>query len=154
MLREGESAPLDIVVEDQDGNRTSLRDHLGRKVVVYFYPRDNTPGCTKEACAIRDAWEGFDDLGVLVFGVSTDDGKSHRQFIRKHRLPFSLLCDPDHELAEAFGAWGEKKMFGRSYMGMIRSSFVIDRKGRILKAYPRVKPASHARELLDDLKGG
>ncbi len=153
MLRAGESAPLDIVVENQNGNRTSLRDHLGQKVIVYFYPRDNTSGCTKEACAIRDAWEGFDDLGVLVFGVSPDNGKSHLKFIQKHQLPFNLLCDPDHELAEAFGAWGEKKMYGRSYMGVIRSSFIIDPTGKILKSYPRVKPASHARELLDDLKG-
>ena len=154
MLKEGESAPLDIVVEDQNGNKTSLRDHLGQRIIVYFYPRDDTPGCTKEACGIRDAWETFEELGILVFGVSPDDGKSHLKFIDKFRLPFNPLCDPDHHLAEAFGAWGEKEMYGKSYLGIVRSSFIIDEKGEILKSYPKVKPAIHAQELLDDLKGG
>ncbi len=153
MLTEGNEAPLDVKVTDQNDQEMSLRDYLGKKVIVYFYPKDDTPGCTKEACGIRDAWSEFETLDVPVFGVSPDASKSHQKFINKFDLPFNLLCDTDHQLADAFGAWGEKKMYGKTFMGIIRSTFIIGEDGKIIKAYPKVKPDGHAQELLGELKG-
>lgn len=150
MLKENDPAPLDVKVTDQDGNEFSLREMLGHKVVVYFYPKDDTPGCTKEACGIRDSWAGFAQKGVKVFGVSPDSGNSHLKFISKYELPFPLLADEQHQLAEAFGAWGEKKMYGKTYMGIMRSTFIINEEGVIQKAYPKVKPAEHAEQLLKE----
>jgi peroxiredoxin Q/BCP len=123
MLDIGAQAP-DFTAPDQDGKPVSLRDLRGKKVVVYFYPKDNTPGCTKEACSFRDHFKPLEDQGVVVLGVSPDSEASHRKFADKHQLPFTLLADPDHAVAEAFGAWGEKSLYGRKFMGILRSTFL------------------------------
>ncbi len=152
MLQTGDQAPLDIVVSNQEGKTASLQDWLGKYTVIYFYPKDDTPGCTKEACGIRDDWGQFEAMGVSVFGVSPDGAESHQKFINKFQLPFPLLCDPEHQLAEAFGAWGEKKNFGKTYHGTLRYTFILDAQGVVVKVYPKVKPEEHAQELLQDLK--
>jgi len=123
------------------------------RYLIYFYPRDLTPGCTREACALRDEHEQFAKLNTLVFGISPDSEKSHRKFIDKHRLPFSLLVDEDHAIAEAFGVWGEKKFMGRTFDGVHRMSFLIGIDGKIEKTYAKVKPAEHAQQVLADLQG-
>lgn len=151
MLKVGDKAPTGITVENQDGVKISLKDFRGNRVVVYFYPKDDTPGCTKEACGIRDVWVKFKKSGIKVLGVSPDKPASHQKFIAKYGLPFDLLADVDHKLAEAFGAWGEKKLYGRTYMGIIRSTFVVDENGKVSHVFPKVKPAEHAEEILSVL---
>ncbi len=139
MLQTGDLAPEFTLIAD-DGQEIRLADFRGRKVVLYFYPKANTPGCTRQACAVRDAYPTIDAEGVVVIGISPDPPERLAKFREKHNLPFVLLSDPDHQVAEAYGAWGEKKMFGRTTMGIIRSHFAIDEEGRLIEARYKVKP--------------
>lgn len=148
MLKAGDTAPLQLKIKDQDGKTRTLAEYKGKKIIVFFYPKDDTPGCTKEACGIRDNWQGFTKLSVPVLGVSPDSPESHQKFIAKFKLPFTLLADEDKKFAEAFGAYGEKVSFGIKRMGIIRSTFVLDEHGVILKVFPKVTPEGHAEELL------
>jgi peroxiredoxin Q/BCP len=150
MLAEGDPAP-DFVLPADDGGTVRLEDLRGKKVVLYFYPKDDTPGCTKEACAFRDRHDAFRERGVVVLGVSKDDVASHRRFKEKYGLPFTLLSDPETKVLDAYGAWGERKMYGRTFMGTRRMTYLIDEEGRIAKVYPKVTPAQHADEILGDL---
>ena len=143
MIEEGKPAP-DFELESDSGETVKLSDFRGRPVVLYFYPKDDTPGCTTEACEFRDAYDVFRDRGAEVLGVSPDDMTSHEKFKTKYELPFTLLADPDHAVAERYGVWGEKKYAGKSYMGVIRSTFVIDADGTVKKVMRNVKPATHA----------
>jgi len=151
MLKEGQKAPA-FALLDQNGTTHTLVDYQGQWVLVYFYPKDDTPGCTKEACMIRDNWPKFKELGIQVFGVSVDSPKSHAKFADKYALPFTLLADEDKKMVEKYGVWGEKKFMGRTYMGINRVSYLIDPQGKIAKVYPKVKPAEHAQEVLQDLQ--
>ena len=151
MLKQGQKAPA-FSRPDQDGIMHRLADYAGEWVLLYFYPKDDTPGCTKEACMIRDSWPKFKKLGIQVFGVSIDSQKSHAKFIKKYDLPFTLLSDEDKSLVKDYGVWGKKTFMGRSFMGINRMSFLIDHKGKIAKIYPKVKPEEHAAEVLQDLK--
>jgi peroxiredoxin Q/BCP len=153
LLEVGEKAPA-FRTTDQDGEKISLEDFRGRRVVLYFYPKDDTPGCTKEACAFRDEFAAFRRRKVDVLGVSVDDEKSHEKFARKFSLPFRLLADPDRKIVTAYGVWGEKSMYGRKYMGTHRVTYLIDEKGKIAAVWPKVKPETHAAEVLEILKGG
>lgn len=152
MLNINDKAPLDISLVDQDGNAHSLRDFLGKFIVVYFYPKDATPGCTIEACSFRDFNEQIKALGAEVIGVSKDNVQSHKKFIEKEKLNFLLLSDPDTELQQAFGTWVEKKMFGKTYMGTSRSTFIIDPTGMIVKVWNKIKPEDHAKEVYEELQ--
>ncbi|MCU0621170.1 MAG: thioredoxin-dependent thiol peroxidase [Gemmatimonadales bacterium] len=147
MLEQGAKAPAFSLATD-DGSTISLRDLAGKKVVLYFYPKDDTSGCTTEACEFRDNWAAVQRAGAVVLGVSPDGAASHRAFRAKHKLPFPLLVDADHAVAEAYGAWGEKSMYGRKYFGILRSTFVIDERGRIATVFAKVKPRGHAAEVL------
>jgi peroxiredoxin Q/BCP len=151
MLDAGAPAP-DFDLEDQHGERVTLAGLRGKWVVIYFYPRDNTPGCTKEACGFRDNFGGIQALGATVLGVSGDSRASHGKFAEKFELPFSLLVDSDHAVAREYGAFGLKKNYGREYEGIIRSTVIIDPEGNVAKTYPRVKPDSHGEEVLAWLK--
>ena len=137
---------------DQDGTIRTLADYHGTWVLVYFYPKDDTPGCTKEACALRDADPDFSALDAVVLGISADSVKAHKKFVEKYSLPFALLADEDKTVVHAYGVWGRKKLMGREYDGIIRTSFLIDPEGKIAKIYEHVKPATHADEVLADLK--
>jgi peroxiredoxin Q/BCP len=151
----GKPAPK-FTLSDQDGNSVSLKDLKGSWVVLYFYPRDDTPGCTVEACEFTEGIEAFAGLDAVVLGCSPDSPEKHQKFITKHGLGVRLLSDPDHEVLEAYGAWGEKKMYGRTSMGVIRSTVLIDPKGRIAHHWPKVKAKGHAdkvREQLEQLRG-
>ena len=148
-LSENDIAP-DFELPDQDGKKHRLSDYRGRWVLLYFYPRDNTPGCTIEAHAIRDAWDEFQDKNVVVLGVSTDSVGSHKKFETKHSLPFTLLSDEGREVVKAYGVWAPKKLAGREFLGTKRTSFLIDPGGKIAKVYLKVKPAEHAAEVLRD----
>ena len=150
MISEGQPAP-DVELESDTGDRVKLADFRGKTVVLYFYPKDDTPGCTTEACEFRDTYDRFREQGVEVIGVSPDPVQSHQKFKSKHELPFLLLADPEHKLAEAYGVWGEKKYTGRTYMGINRSTFVIDPEGKVAKAMVGIKPAGHAAQILDQL---
>jgi len=150
MISEGQPAP-DLELESDTGDRVKLADFRGKTVVLYFYPKDDTPGCTTEACEFRDTYDRFREQGVEVIGVSPDPVKSHQKFKSKHELPFPLLADPEHKLAEAYGVWGEKKYMGRKYMGINRSTFVIDPEGNVAKAMVGIKPAGHAAQILEQL---
>ena len=152
MLQEGTAAP-DFTLEVSGGGTESLSDYRGQTVVLYFYPKDDTPGCTTEACNFRDDYSEIMAAGAVVLGVSPDSVKSHDKFKLKYELPFPLLSDPDHQVAELYGAWGEKKMFGRTYMGILRSTFVIDEQGIIVKVFPKVRPKVHSEEVLGVLRG-
>ena len=151
MLEVGAKAPAFETV-DQNGEKVSLGDFKGKHVVLYFYPKDDTSGCTKEACAFRDTFAEFRELDAEVLGVSVDDERSHKKFAEKYDLPFRLLVDTDKKIVEAYGAWGEKSMYGRKYMGTNRITYVIDPKGRIAAVYPKVKAAEHADEILAFLR--
>ena len=146
MLKEGDKAP-DFSSKDQNGNDVSLSDFAGKRVVLYFYPTDDTPGCTKEACSFRDADDVLRAKGITVLGVSTDSEKSHQKFISKYQLPFDLLADVDKKIVEDYGVWGEKSMYGRKYMGTFRKTFLID-DGKIVKIFEKVDVAKHADEVL------
>ena len=146
-LKEGDKAP-DFAVADQSGKIVRLKDLRGKKIALYFYPKDDTPGCTREACSFRDSFAKFKKSGIEVFGVSLDSEKSHQKFIDKFSLPFNLLADTDRKLSESFGTYGEKKFMGRKYMGNHRMTFLIDEKGKIKKIFDKVKPDEHADEVL------
>lgn len=147
----GAKAP-EFHVKDQEGNDQSLAQYKGKWVLLYFYPKDDTPGCTKEACALRDTFPKFKKLDAVILGVSIDAAAKHVKFIEKYQLPFTLLADVNKEIVEAYGVWGKKKFMGREYMGTMRNSFLIDPKGKIAKVYEGVKPEEHAEEVLTDLK--
>ena len=152
LLAVGDKAPA-FKSTDQDGKPVSLSDYKGQKLVVYFYPKDDTPGCTKEACSIRDGWSQFRRKKVAVLGVSVDDAKSHRKFVDKFSLPFRLAADTDKAIVKAYGVWGEKSMYGRKYMGTHRVTYLIDEKGKIAAVWPKVKPEGHADEILEAVDG-
>ena len=147
LLAVGTQAP-EFTTTDQDGKKRSLSDFKGMKVILYFYPKDNTSGCTKEACALRDHFDAFRRLGVEILGVSVDSEKSHQSFVQKYGLPFTLLADTDKRLVEAYGVWGEKSLYGKRYMGTNRVTYLIDEAGKIAAVFPKVKPETHAEEIL------
>ncbi|MDQ3802978.1 MAG: thioredoxin-dependent thiol peroxidase [Acidobacteriota bacterium] len=147
MLKEGDAAP-DFTARDAEGNEVSLRDLRGRRVVLYFYPKDDTPGCTKQACSLRDSHAVFEERGIKVLGVSLDDEESHRKFAAKYDLPFTLLADTDHAVADAYGVYGQKTWMGKQYMGVDRKTFLIDEQGRIKKVFDKVNVNEHADEVL------
>ena len=146
-LKEGDKAPT-FTVATSGGGKISLADYLGKNVILYFYPKDDTPGCTKEACAFRDYFADFKKKGAVVFGVSPDPVKSHDKFVEKFKLPFTLLADEDKKIVEAYGVWGEKSFMGRKYLGVYRVTFLIGPEGKIKKIWPSVKPEEHAAEVL------
>ena len=146
-LKEGDLAP-GFTANTNGGGKVTLSDFKGKHVILYFYPRDNTPGCTKEACAFRDEYAAFKKKGAVVLGVSTDSAKSHDGFAEKYQLPFILVADEDKQIVQAYGVWGEKSFLGRKYQGTYRVTFLIGPDGRIRKIWPAVKPAEHAREIL------
>jgi peroxiredoxin Q/BCP len=148
MLKEGTVAP-NFATKDANGEAVRLKDLRGQRVVLYFYPRDDTPGCTKEACSFRDAFADFKKRDIKVLGVSVDSETSHKKFTAKYKLPFTLLADPDHSIADAYGVYGEKKFMGRTYLGVKRITFLIDEKGKIKKVFEKVKPEAHALEVLE-----
>ena len=152
MLEVGMKAPA-FTLPDKDGNLVSLSDFAGKRVVLYFYPRDNTPGCTRQACAFAAAYEAFKALDAVVIGVSKDSAASHQKFAQKHELPFILLSDPELAAIQAYGVWQEKKNYGKVSMGVVRSTFVIDENGVIEKVMPKVKPDTNAEEILAYLAG-
>lgn len=152
MLEVGTKAP-DFTLPNQDGNPVSLSQFLGKKVVLYFYPRDNTPGCTKEACAFKGAYEAFRQKDVVVIGVSKDSQASHQKFIQKYELPFLLLSDPDRVAIEGYDVWKEKKLYGKVSMGVVRATYLIDEQGVIQAVFPKVKPDTHPQEILALLEG-
>jgi peroxiredoxin Q/BCP len=146
-LKAGDAAP-DFTTKDQDGNQVSLKDFRGKKVVLYFYPNDMTPGCTAEACSLRDNYKVLQKQGFVVLGISTNDEKSHRKFIEKEKLPFSLLADTDKSVHTKYGTWIEKSMYGRKYMGTARVTFVIDEKGSVSEVIEKVNTREHAGQIL------
>ena len=150
-LKVGQEAPS-FSLQDQNGTTHNLGDYRGRWVLVYFYPRDNTPGCTKEACAIRDVFADFEKIEAVVLGISTDSVRSHSNFAAKHGLPFAILSDEEKKVVKRYGVWVKKKRYGREYMGATRRSFLVDPTGVIAKIYETVKPAEHAAEVLGDLE--
>ena len=152
MLEPNMKAP-EFTLSDKDGNTVCLSDFLGKKVVLYFYPKDNTPGCTRQACAFAGAYEGFRTRDVAVIGISKDSVASHQKFAQKYDLPFILLSDPDLQAIQAYGVWQEKKLYGKVSMGVVRSTFIIDEQGYIEKVMPKVKPDTNAAEILTYLAG-
>ena len=150
MLTIGTQAP-DFTLFDKDGNAVSLSDFLGKKVVLYFYPKDNTPGCTRQACAFAGAYKEFEARDVVVIGISRDSVASHQKFAEKYELPFILLSDPDRVAIEAYGVWQEKKNYGKVSMGVVRSTYLIDAEGKIEAVMPKVKPDTNAAEILEML---
>ena len=147
-LEVGATAPQ-FTLLDQNGDKWSLKDHRGTPVVVYFYPKDDTPGCTAQGCDIRDHWSEFEELGIEVVGISPDDHHSHAAFAARYSLPHTLLADPERKVIDKYGAWGEKSMYGKKFTGVIRSSFVIDGKGRIAAAFPKIQPAKQSEKSLE-----
>jgi thioredoxin-dependent peroxiredoxin len=152
MRKAGQQAP-DFTIAADDGSMVSLKSLRGRPVVLYFYPKDNTPGCTVEACEFRDAWQRVESTGAVVLGVSPDSVASHAKFRARFRLPFRLLADEDHALADAYGVWGAKKLFGLSFFGVRRTTFVIDAQGKIQKVFEKVRAKGHVAEVLAVLHG-
>ena len=150
MLEVGMKAPL-FTLPDKDGNLVSLSDFLGKKVVLYFYPKDNTPGCTRQACAFGESYEAFQAKNTVVIGISKDSVASHQRFAEKYHLPFILLSDPELQAIQAYGVWQEKKLYGKVSMGVVRSTYLIDERGMIEKVMPKVKPDTNAGELLEYL---
>jgi len=152
-ISEGKAAPA-FTLEDSDGNKVALADFTGRHVVVYFYPKDDTPGCTKEACGFRDRWQDIEQVGAVVLGISPDDGAAHRKFRDKYKLPFTLLCDPDKQVMTTYGAFGEKMMYGKKVTGVIRSTVLIGPDGKVIKHWARVaKAETHPEQVLAQLLG-
>jgi peroxiredoxin Q/BCP len=148
MLKEGAKAPA-FSLKDDKGKTVKLSEFKGKKVVLYFYPRDNTSGCTKEACSFRDVYDDILAKGAVVLGLSPDSALSHGKFREKHGLPFYLLADENHKTAEAYGVWAEKSLYGRTYFGIVRSTFLIDENGRISKIFSKVKPEGHGEKILE-----
>jgi peroxiredoxin Q/BCP len=151
LVAEGEPAPDFSLVSDSD-ETVRLSDFRGKRLVLYFYPKDDTPGCTAEACEFRDAYDTYRERGIEILGVSPDDVTSHQKFKSKYELPFTLLADPDHATAERYGVWGERKFAGKKYMGINRSTFLIDEDGNVARAMRGIKPAGHAAKVLDELQ--
>lgn len=149
MLKIGINAP-EFTLPDQDGTMHSLSDYKGKRVLLYFYPKDDTPGCTTESCNFRDGYDEFQKMGLVILGVSKDSVKSHKKFAEKYSLPFPLLSDETGSTVEAYDSWGMKKFMGREYMGILRNSFLIDEEGKIAKVYESVKPADHSKEIKVD----
>lgn len=152
MLEKGIKAP-DFMLEDKDGNKVSLSSFLGKKVVLYFYPKDLTPGCTRQACAFAENEEAFQSRGVVVIGVSKDSAASHRKFAAKYNLPFILLSDPELQAIQAYDVWQEKKLYGKPVMGVVRTTYIIDEQGMIEKGMTKVRPETNAAEILAYLAG-
>jgi thioredoxin-dependent peroxiredoxin len=152
VIEEGKPAP-DFELESDSGETVKLSDFRGRSVVLYFYPKDDTPGCTTEACEFRDAYDVFRERGAEILGVSPDDVGSHGKFKTKYELPFTLLADPEHQVAEKYGVWGERSSYGKTSMGITRSTFIIDPDGNVARAMLGIKPAGHASEVLGSLAG-
>ncbi|MDH5507234.1 MAG: thioredoxin-dependent thiol peroxidase [Anaerolineae bacterium] len=152
-LTTGSAAP-DFSLEDENGKIHTLSQYRGKAVVLYFYPKDDTPGCTTEACNFRDDYSAYEKADVVILGVSADDGKSHTKFKDKYNLPFNLLADIDHKVSELYGVWGPKKMFGKEYLGIRRMTFVIGADGNLIKIFEKVKPANHSQEVLEVLNAG
>jgi peroxiredoxin Q/BCP len=152
VLKVGEVAP-DFELQSDSGETVRLADLRGKKVVLYFYPKDNTPGCTTEACEFRDRASQIKGKGAVVLGVSPDSVKSHEKFKTKYELPFTLLSDPDHSVAEKYGAWGEKKMYGKTYEGILRTTFLIDEKGKVEEVFEKVKAKGHGDQVIEALSG-
>ncbi len=153
-IREGKAAPA-FTLPDADGNKVSLQDFAGKNVIVYFYPKDDTPGCTKEACGFRDSWRALTKRGVVVLGISADGAESHRRFITKYKLPFPLLSDPDRKVMEKYGAYGEKTMYGKKTKGVIRSTVWVGPDGKVKKHWAKVTNAEqHPGKVLEALAGG
>ena len=147
MIPEKTPAP-DFTLLDETGTTHKLSDYRGKDVVLYFYPKDDTPGCTTEACAFRDDYSDYEKAGVVILGLSADSPKSHLKFKTKYHLPFTLLSDEDHKVCEQYGVWAKKKMMGREYMGILRTTYLISRDGLVKKVYEEVKPAGHSKEIL------
>lgn len=147
MLHVGDKAPA-FLAKDQNGNTVQLSDFTGRKVVLYFYPKDDTPGCTAQACNLRDNYDALLKAGYVVLGVSVDDEKSHQKFVKKYSLPFPLLADTDHQLVEDYGVWVEKSMYGRTYMGTARTTFVIDENGTVTDIISKVDTKEHTLQII------
>jgi thioredoxin-dependent peroxiredoxin len=150
LLKEGIKAP-DFELKDQDGKKVRLADFKGKKLVIYFYPKDDTPGCTAEACNIRDNYTELISKGIQVVGISPDDGNSHTKFVAKYKLPFTLLSDPDHIVLELYGAWGEKNNYGKKYFGVLRTTYIVSENGMIEKVIPKVDTADHTKQILNAL---
>lgn len=152
MLQVNDLAPIDIPLTNLEGNKTTLKEFLNKKyLVVYFYPKDDTPGCTTEACELRDYNQDIEKLGARIIGISKDSPKSHNKFKSKYNLNFELLSDESHNLQEAFGIWQQKKFMGKTYMGTVRSTFILDNTGKIIKVWEQVKPQGHAKEVYEFL---
>ncbi len=151
-LKLNQKAPS-FTLPDSSGKQHSLSHYAGKWILLYFYPKDDTPGCTTQACTLRDSWKEFGKMNAVVLGVSVDSPKSHTKFTQKYQLPFTLLADEEKTVVNLYGVWGKKKFMGREYMGTVRTSFLIDPTGNIVKIYENVKPAEHAKEVLEDLKG-
>ncbi len=153
-IEEGKAAPA-FTLKDTNGNKVALKDLRGKNVIVYFYPKDDTPGCTKQACGFRDLWQEIQDTGTVVLGISPDDEASHAKFVDKYNLPFPLLCDPTKKVMEKYGAWGEKMMYGKVKIGVIRSTVWVGENGKVVKHWRRVpKAADHPAKVLQALLGG
>ena len=153
-IEEGRAAPA-FTLKDAQGNKVSLKDFRGRNVVLYFYPKDDTPGCTKEACGFRDLWKDIQNADTVVLGVSPDDPQSHQKFAARYALPFPLLCDPDRQVMEKYGAWGEKNMYGKKTMGVIRSTVLIGPDGKVRRHWKRVSKAeTHPQKVLEAISAG
>lgn len=151
MLEEGKKAPA-FTLLNQDGNKISLKDYSGKKIVLYFYPKDDTSGCTKEACSFRDSFPKFKKSDAVIIGVSPDSVKSHKKFAEKYNLKFDLLADEDKKVVQLYNVWKEKSMYGKKYMGVERTTFIIDEKGKFKKIFPKVKVDGHEKEVLEALK--
>ncbi len=151
MLKIGDKAP-DFTLQDASGKQYSPADFRGRKTVIYFYPKDNTPGCTRQACAFAGLYREFERIGVNVVGISRDSAESHRKFAEKYSLPFIILSDPDLEAIKAYGVWQEKKNYGKTMMGVVRTTFILDENGTVTHVMPKVKPDTNAAEILEMLK--
>ncbi len=149
MLEAGDIAP-DFTLIDDTGSQQSLHDFKGKQIVIYFYPKDDTPGCTTEACSFRDDYSLYQKAGVIILGISPDNEKSHSSFKLKYNLPFILLSDTDHRVCKLYGVWGPKKFMGREYEGVLRTTYLIDSDGKVVKVYKNVKPAEHSKEILEN----
>jgi peroxiredoxin Q/BCP len=150
-IQSGIPAP-DFALPDESGVLRTLASYRGKPVVLYFYPKDDTPGCTKEACAFRDDYHVYNEKGVIILGVSPDTARSHTKFKEKYSLPFTLLADEDHKVCDLYGAWGPKKFMGKEYEGVLRTTFLIDADGQIVRVFENVKPDGHSQEILDALR--